>query len=101
MENEQLLSKINSLAAAVNMTSPKDSDLLSLTDLPSSRLQSPEADLADSKKAKFNLKAADTQLAIEKFREKHPELKEMSDLEIFGIQAIISAIADQVCSFYN
>jgi hypothetical protein len=92
LENEQLLSKINTLAAAISMTSPKDSDLLSPTDSTTAqnRLQSPER--------KFDLNSPEMQSSIEKFKEQHPELKEMSDLEICGIKAVIN-VMQQVSNF--
>lgn len=99
LENEQLLSKINTLAEAIKMTSPKHSDLVSPTN--SNRLQSPDLDQLDETakskktKAKFDLKAPENQTLIEKLRNEHSELKEMSDLEVCGIHAIMNAISDQ------
>lgn len=89
-ENEQLLSKINSLATAVTMTSPQDSDLLS----PSDRLPSPEKEASKSKKTakiKFDINSPETQQSIKEFREKHPELSEITDLEVCAIQTIIES----------
>jgi hypothetical protein len=105
-ENEQLLSKINSLAAAATvggMTSPQDSDLLAPTD----RLSSPEKEAPKSKKekVKFNIKSAETQQTIKEFREKHPEMGELTDLEVCGLQAIMDSINSQHVSsnlkYYN
>lgn len=99
MDNEQLLSKINTLAAAINMTSPRDSELLSPNDLHSPGKDSVELTTKSKKpKSKFNIKSAENQLAIKEFREKHPELSEMSDLEICGVKAIVDSIANQQVS---
>lgn len=80
------------------MTSPKDSDLLSPNE---NRLLSPDDGTTKAKKvrAEFDIKSVANQMAVEKFREKHPELKDMSDLEICGVQTIMNAMVDQQVIF--
>jgi hypothetical protein len=109
LDDEQLLSKINSLAAAINMTSPSESSAASPSDR--KRVPSPEGDPSSStnlasptfepkrkKKMKskaFNVKSAENQKIVKEFREKHSELADLSDAEVFGIKTITDGLIDQ------